>query len=111
MTCKNCGKEFSDGAFCPYCGTPQYTQSVYKSTDGSSVGYAILCFFFPIIGLILYLVWKDEYPLRAKSCGKGALISVIVNAVLVVLYILLIVIIIAIGVGSAGMYYGALALL
>lgn len=109
MTCKNCGKEFSDGAFCPYCGTPQYT--VHKSNDGSSVGYAILCFFFPIIGLILYLVWKDEYPLRAKSCGKGALISVIVNAVLVVLYILLIVIIIAIGVGSAGMYYGALALL
>ena len=32
--------------------------------------------------MILYLVWKAEYPLKAKSCGKGALIGVIVEFVL-----------------------------
>ena len=41
----------------------------------------MLGFFFPLIGLILYLVWKNELPLRARSCGKGALIGVIVQAV------------------------------
>jgi hypothetical protein len=46
--------------------------------DAPSGGFAVLCFFIPLVGLILYLVWKDEYPLKAKSCGKGALIGVIV---------------------------------
>ncbi|MDR3216560.1 MAG: zinc ribbon domain-containing protein [Clostridiaceae bacterium] len=50
--------------------------------DESSVGYAILCFFYPIVGLILYLVWKDERPLRAKSCGKGALTGVILSVLI-----------------------------
>lgn len=47
-------------------------------SDAPSGGYAVLCFFFPVVGLILYLVWKDQFPMRAKSCGKGALIGVIV---------------------------------
>jgi hypothetical protein len=46
--------------------------------DAPSVGFAVLCFFMPLVGLILYLVWKSEYPLKAKSCGKGALIGAIV---------------------------------
>jgi len=50
-----------------------------------------LCFFFPVVGLILYLIWKDTLPLRARSCGKGALIGVIVWVVLTILYIVLIV--------------------
>ena len=37
-----------------------------------------LGFFIPIVGLILYLVWKDQTPLKAKSAGKGALIGAIV---------------------------------
>ena len=49
----------------------------------------MLGFFIPLAGLILYLVWRTEYPLRAKSVGKGALVSVILYAVLVVLYIIL----------------------
>ena len=48
--------------------------------DGPSVGFAVLSFFFPLIGLILYLVWKDSNPLKAKSCGKGALVGVIISA-------------------------------
>ena len=39
-----------------------------------------------MVGLILYLVWKDSLPLRAKSCGKGAIIGVIVYVVLVIIY-------------------------
>ena len=38
-------------------------------------------FFVPVAGLILYLIWKDKTPLKAKSCGKGALVSVIFGVI------------------------------
>ena len=88
MTCKRCGKEVNEGAFCPYCGTPLYVETPQK-VDKPDAGYTVLGFFLPVIGLILYLVWKDDYPLRAKSCGKGALIGVIVAVALWVLSIVL----------------------
>ena len=58
---------------------PYVPQNTYDAPSG---GYAVLGFFIPIVGLILYLVWKDETPLRAKSAGKGALIGVITGVVL-----------------------------
>ena len=93
MHCKNCGKEVNErAAVCPNCGVPTdekaFSHNAVKENDAPSAGFAILCFFIPILGLILYLVWKDEYPLKAKSCGKGALISVIVNAAFALIYIL-----------------------
>lgn len=45
--------------------------------DNGNVGWAFLGFFFPIIGLILYIVWKDQQPNNANSAGKGAIIAVI----------------------------------
>ena len=51
-----------------------------KEVDAPNTGLAVLCFFFPIFGLIFWLVWKDQYPLKAISCGKGALIGVCVSA-------------------------------
>lgn len=91
MFCKNCGKELDDRAVvCPNCGVPTdekaFSHNAVKENDAPSAGFAVLCFFIPILGLILYLVWKDEYPLKAKSCGKGALISVIVYVALFVFY-------------------------
>ena len=57
--------------------------------DAPSGGMTALGFFFPIVGLILYLVWKDQTPLKAHSAGKGALIGVIVwTALSVILAIL-----------------------
>ena len=53
--------------------------------DAPSGGYAALGFFFPLIGLILYLIWKDRTPLRAKSAGKGALAGVITSVSLSIL--------------------------
>lgn len=85
MYCKNCGQEIDDKAvICPKCGVQ--VAECKTSTDSSSFGYALLGFFIPIVGLILFLIWKDEYPLRAKSAGKGALISVIVSVVLGIIY-------------------------
>ena len=41
--------------------------------------FAILGFFFPLVGLILFIAWQNSMPLRAKAAGKGALASVIVG--------------------------------
>ncbi len=35
----------------------------------------------PIVGLILFLVWKDTKPKTAKAAGIGALVSVILAVI------------------------------
>jgi len=93
--CPNCGRQFPQGkVFCDQCGTkleetaltaPIYEQAQNNSPDTASTGYGVLGFFFPMIGLILYLVWKDSLPLRSKSVGKGALAGAITYVALIVL--------------------------
>ncbi|MCD8287016.1 MAG: zinc ribbon domain-containing protein [Clostridia bacterium] len=56
-----------------------------RPEDAKSGGFAALCFFFPIVGLILFIIWHDTLPLRAGSCGKGALAGVITWVVLFIL--------------------------
>jgi hypothetical protein len=49
-----------------------------------------LSFFFPLVGLILWLVWLDSSPKKAKSCGIGALVGVIgVPIIIIVLAIVI----------------------
>lgn len=63
--------------------------------DNGSFGWAVLGFFIPIAGLILYLVWRTEKPLSARRAGIGALVSVIVGAVFTVLLIVVEVVMLA----------------
>lgn len=53
--------------------------------DAPSTGFAILCFCFPIVGLILYCVWRETLPQRAKSAGVGGLLGFVIGLVLVVI--------------------------
>ena len=108
MYCSNCGKEIDDKAVvCPQCGVA--TGKKVNNVDESSVGWGVLGFFFPLIGLILFLVWKRDYPLRAHSVGKGALIGFIVGLVLfiaaIVLYFVLVVGIINSALQNFNYYY------
>lgn len=75
----------------------QSAQVVLQPTaqDNGSFGWAVLGFFIPIAGLILYLVWRTEKPLSARRAGIGALVSVIVGAVLTVLLIVVEVVVLA----------------
>ncbi len=92
------------GTYQPINNDAQYYQSqgyngpVNNSVpqDHSSFGFAALCFFFPIVGLILFLVWHDQQPLKAKSCGIGALVSVGLGIVLFIITMIL--------VGGSGTY-------
>ena len=87
--CQKCGAELVDEAVvCPSCGCAQ--GKTVTETDGGGFGWALLGFCIPIVGLILWLVWRDNLPLRAKSVGKGALVSVITTVVLWILYFIFI---------------------
>ena len=86
MYCRNCGVEVSDNTtICPHCGCPQAplsldtSQAPYEMADSGHIGWAILGFFIPIAGLILFLLWFDTKPKTAKAAGKGALVSLIAD--------------------------------
>ena len=89
MFCKKCGKEILDDAvICVHCGcSTQDNQTVVASTnDAPSTGMAVLGFFIPLAGLIVWLINKDTKPLMAKSAGKGALAGFIVSMVFSIIY-------------------------
>ena len=53
------------------------TDSLNKSKvkDKKSLGINILSVLFPIVGYIVYFVWRKETPIRAKSILTSALIG------------------------------------
>lgn len=73
---------------------------VQSAKEGGAVGWGILGFFIPIVGFILWLVWKDEHPARSRSAGIGCLVSVCLGVVGVILYVVLVFVILGIGVGA-----------
>ena len=98
--CNYCGREIDDYAiFCQYCGAEQserfgrnrtngyntynsYNEYSAQSNNGYGVdgyeskGYAILAFFFPIVGLIMWYIWRNTRPGRSKSVLYGATAAV-----------------------------------
>lgn len=82
-----------------YANQPVYNPNMYRPMDAPNVGFGVLGFFFPLIGLILYLCWKDQTPLKAKSAGKGALIGFISSVV-----ISIITVIVLVSVGSLALF-------
>ena len=88
MKCSNCGKDLNEkSAFCTNCGTK--VGETRNSSNGSSSGWGVLGFFFPVIGLVLYLVWKESKPSASKASGIGALISFILNIVIYIIYLVI----------------------
>lgn len=86
--CKNCGKQIDDWAtVCPACGVAQDSgyQRNNKPADNGGIGWGLLGCCIPLVGLILFLVWKDEKPNTAKAAGIGALVSVGLSVVFYIL--------------------------
>ncbi len=90
MYCTKCGAQIKEEAIvCVNCGcaisrnvaTQQTTPEQPKKKDEVSVGLGFLAFFFPMIGLTLWLVWKDDFPKKAKPIGICALVSAILFVV------------------------------
>lgn len=56
---------------------PNDVKGVTESADPDkgSFGWALLAFFIPLVGLVLFLVWRKSMPLNANSAGIGALVG------------------------------------
>lgn len=86
--CSKCGKEIMDEALiCPECGCAQNNivqgkNALQSKENSNNIGWSILGFFIPIVGLILYLVWKETSPAKSKAAGVGALVEVVVSILL-----------------------------
>ncbi len=111
IICPECKKQISDTiSECPHCGfhlnnkdselvkvlrqlaqeereekENGYIQNK-RNNETASFGWAVLGFFIPIVGLILFLIWKDEKTEEAKLCGKGALVGAIVSFISGIIY-------------------------
>lgn len=78
--CSNCGGQLNDNqAVCLSCGVAVKQMNQKVVVDDGNIGWGILGFFVPIVGLVLYLIWKDEQPNNSLMAGKGALISLCVT--------------------------------
>lgn len=101
--CKKCGSQIDDNAqFCTACGAAQNgpQQMNYSQppvVDNGGFGWGLLGCCIPLVGLILFLVWKDTKPKTAKAAGIGALISVILG---VIYYLIVIVCGVALGISG-----------
>lgn len=91
MYCKNCGRSVDDtSSYCNNCGARiDNKPNADASEDSLSLEFAILGFFIPIVGLILFLIYEEKKPKRAKSAGKGALIGFITEIVLAITLVIL----------------------
>ena len=115
MNCKWCGKEVDQTSkFCPNCGREILNsmdqnmsgikeekldnlvqegqrinqENINNAQEKVNVWFAILSYFVPIAGLIIFLVKKDKEPKTAKASGICALVSFIINIILIVVIFL-----------------------
>lgn len=90
--CRNCGAEISEKAvICPKCGVPteKLRSTSHNSNDSGNIGWGILGFILPIVGLILFIAWKDSKPEAAKAASIGALIKVIIITCIIIIYVVI----------------------
>lgn len=70
--CSHCGREvFPQAVVCPNCGCSVREEEA----DVPNTGLNVRAFLFPIVGLILYLVYHDKAPNKAHKIGLFALIG------------------------------------
>lgn len=99
MYCEKCGQFVQDGAsFCQNCGNSvkhSYNEFNYSNdnntykNDKPNFWFALIGFIIPIIGLILFIVYEGKQPKKAKSAGKGALISVVIKVIISVVLLIM----------------------
>lgn len=64
----------------PY-GQPQPPQQPQSPQSKGSWGWLVLGLFIPLVGLILFLVWRKTKPVSSKASGIGAIIGVVLNII------------------------------
>ena len=86
MFCAKCGAEMDDNAeFCPKCGTRAGEGAAAGRGDDSVGPLGIVLFCLPLVGAIMYFVWKDDKPKKAKTACYLALGGTVLGIVLQVI--------------------------
>ena len=62
----------------------RYDDTVENPKDRGGFLWGRLGCCIPVVGLVLFLVWRDEKPKTAKAAGIGALVSVILTILIYV---------------------------
>lgn len=85
MFCPHCSEEIAAQAeICPKCGVRVHNAS---PEDTPNIAINILSFCcIPLLGIIMYFVWKDDKPKAAKSALIWALVSVGLSLLLAFLF-------------------------
>lgn len=65
----------------PQMRAAPYAPAAASVQDSGSIGWGVLGFFFPLVGLILFLVWRTKKPKCAKVAGIGAIIGFVLSVV------------------------------
>ena len=93
MFCKNCGQEIDNNAdVCIHCGvaTGKNASSLNRIDEPSHLpGIAGCCF--PLVGIILYFMWKDEKPKSASLVIKWTLAGIAMGIIGSIIYVVFIV--------------------
>lgn len=88
MYCGECGKKLDKNSnFCPYCGASTASQNIdgiNSNEESVNVLLVIASFFVPVLGLVLFAVYKDTKKKTSKACGIAALVSFILNIVITI---------------------------
>ena len=104
MYCKQCGCKLEEGQrFCQNCGVQTEDPFGFESpaprvekredpVDTGRPAWLVLGLFFPVVGLVLYIVWRRKKPLTAKKLGLGAIIGAAVSVACYVAYIVLVIV-------------------
>ena len=81
MFCQKCGQDIEDNASaCSGCSA--------SSESGKGIGWGILSFLVPIVGLILYFVFKKDKPKASKACLIGTLTGFVISIISLLLLLL-----------------------
>ena len=81
MFCPKCGEKLPKTAeFCSECGTAITNKDT--TTSSGAFGWGVLGFFVPIVGFLLYIMWRDDKPIAGNAAGIGTLISTVILFVL-----------------------------
>ncbi len=78
--------------FVPYPVKVEFEAPAEKPQKKGSAWWIILGLFFPLIGLILFLIWRKKNPKSAKFVGIGALIGGIIEIIAYMICLFMIVI-------------------
>lgn len=91
MHCPKCKRDGGNTGICGYCGIELSRKKLkqdYRSlyTEDYATGFQIfISFIIPIIGLLMFMIWFDRYPRKAKSVGLAAILSILILCIIIIL--------------------------